>query len=155
MDSIEKHIMVIDDDDDDRELFCKSLNQISEEIDCISEPSGTDALEYLNNPSKPVPDVIFLDINMPVMTGWQFLTTVKHDARIKDIPVIMLSSSSNPREVNIAYDLGADSYCVKPDKPTELKKMLSLIAQNLNGNFKSFLSSNTSQFFQVRTTSGY
>jgi CheY-like chemotaxis protein len=147
--------MVIDDDDDDRELFCKSLNQISEEIDCISEPSGTDALEYLNNPSKPVPDVIFLDINMPVMTGWQFLTTVKHDARIKDIPVIMLSSSSNPREVNIAYDLGADSYCVKPDKPTELKKMLSLIAQNLNGNFKSFLSSNTSQFFQVRTTSGY
>ena len=151
MESTDKHIMVIDDDDDDRALFCKSLNQISEDIDCVSSSSGKEALDYLSDPANTIPDVIFLDINMPVMTGWQFLTTIKHDDRVKDIPVIMLSSSSNKREVNIAYDLGAESYCVKPDKPEDLKNMLLQVSQHLNTNLKDFLTSSESKYFQLPT----
>ncbi|MDF2451442.1 MAG: rcp1 3 [Bacteroidota bacterium] len=145
--------MVIDDDDDDREIFRQSLNQVSQDVGCLSASSGKDALEYLNNPANAIPNVIFLDINMPVMTGWQFLTTIKHDARNKNIPVIMFSSSSNIREVNIAYDLGAQSYCVKPDNPEDLRKILSLVSSNIGSNFMSFLSSGpASKYFQSPAT---
>jgi len=147
MDLKSKHIMVVDDDEDDRKLFCRALNQVSQDIACLRASNGKDALEYLGDAKNSVPEIIFLDINMPVMTGWEFLTKIKRDSRMKSIPIIIFSTSSNQRDINIAYDLGAASYCVKPDEPGELKKMLDLVVQHIDHNFKSFLSSDSASIF--------
>ncbi|MDF2436183.1 MAG: rcp1 3 [Bacteroidota bacterium] len=153
MDLKDKHIMVIDDDDDDRQLFCRALGQVSTKIGCLRVSSGKAAWEYLSNSENTVPDVIFLDINMPVMTGWEFLTKIKRNEKVKSIPVIMFSTSSNKRDIDIAFDLGAESYCVKPDEPEDLQNILYLIAQNIGNNFKSFLKSGfASKYFHIPTT---
>jgi CheY-like chemotaxis protein len=141
MDLKDKHIMVIDDDADDRQLFCRSLSKVSNKIGCLRASNGKDALDYLYNISNAVPDVIFLDINMPVMTGWEFLTTIKKKERVKNIPIIMFSTSSNKRDINIAFDLGAESYCIKPDQPEELTNILYFITQHIGNNLKTFLNS--------------
>jgi CheY-like chemotaxis protein len=146
MDFKNKHIMVIDDDDDDRKLFCRALGQVSD-ISCLRASNGKEALDYLANPDNSVPEVIFLDINMPVMTGWEFLTKIKQNQRMRDVPVIIFSTSSNKRDINIAYDLGAESYCVKPDEPEDLKKMLGLVTSNIDKNFKAFLTSDPASIY--------
>jgi CheY-like chemotaxis protein len=144
----EKHIMVIDDDPDDRRLFCGALSQVSDKIGCLRASNGKDALDYLNNSLNTIPSLIFLDINMPVMTGWEFLTKIKNNERVRNVPIVIFSTSSNKRDVNIAYDLGAESYCVKPDEPEDLKNILSLVAQNINNNIKVFLRSHSaSKYF--------
>ncbi|MCW3104214.1 MAG: rcp1 3 [Bacteroidetes bacterium] len=147
MDFKDKHIMVVDDDEDDRKLFCRALNQVSQDIGCLRASNGKDALEYLGDAKNSVPEIIFLDINMPVMTGWEFLTKVKKDGRMKSIPIIIFSTSSNQRDINIAYDLGAASYCVKPDEPDDLKKMLHMVVEHIDHNFKSFLSSDPASIY--------
>ncbi len=143
--------MVIDDDDDDRKLFCWTLKRITENIGCLRASNGQDALEYLNDANNTVPDLIFLDINMPVMTGWQFLTKIKRNEQYKDIPVIIFSTSSHRRDINIAFDLGAQSYCVKPDEPEDLRSMLSLIVKHIDNNLQAFLSSGVSRYFHLPT----
>lgn len=133
--------MVIDDDEDDRKLFCRALQQVSNNVGCLRASNGKDALDYLTDGSKAVPEVIFLDINMPVMTGWEFLTKIKLIERVKNIPVVMFSTSSNKRDIVIAYDLGAESYCIKPDEPEELTNILYLITQHIGNNLRTFLNS--------------
>jgi CheY-like chemotaxis protein len=141
------YLMVVDDDEDDRMLFCHMLNQVAKNIGCLREVNGQEALNYLQKKDSSVPDLIFLDINMPVMSGWEFLNRMKKENRLKQIPVIIFSTSSNPRDIQIAYDLGALSYCVKPDDPADLRDMLRHVVSNLGKPFRKFLNSDASSAF--------
>jgi CheY-like chemotaxis protein len=138
----DKYVMVIDDDVDDRTIFCTMLRSVNKDIICVKAKDGREALEFLEKEGVKLPDFIFLDINMPVMTGWEFLATIKRHDKLKHVPVIMFSTSSNPRDVEIAYDLGAMTYCVKPDEPTELKKMLGFVNNMLYAGIKNFIHNN-------------
>src|SRR2546423_1106691 len=75
----------------------------------------------------PTPDVIFMDINMPVKNGVETLIEIRHDEKFDEVPVVMLSTSDNTRDVNETYVKGANLYVKKPSVFSHLIKILSKI----------------------------
>jgi len=127
-----KRFLLIDDDIDDRELFSEALASVSPSIKCDLAADAEEALNKLVSREIDIPDVIFLDINLPVMTGWQFLTSLKSRDDYKNIPVIMYSTSSNQRDKDIAKDLGALCFITKPNAFKTLKNTLDVIVSYSN-----------------------
>jgi CheY-like chemotaxis protein len=90
---------------------------------------------------------------MPVMNGWEFLTKAKRIERMRDVPIIIFSTSSHLRDKNIALDLGAVSYCVKPEDPDTLLNMLQMLIQHIGKSLEEFLASRTAaRYFYSGTT---
>lgn len=137
---MEKIFLLADDDADDTMLFCEALAEIDPEIICYCAINGKQVLEILHNKELKKPYIIFLDINMPGMKGWECLSQLKGNEEIKHIPVIMYSTSSNQREVDIALKLGALSFLSKPNDFEELKEILKVLADNLHGNLLEAIS---------------
>ena len=127
-------IFLIDDDADDRSMFCEALEEVSPNVVCNTAENGSAGLNALRNKEIELPDVIFLDINMPVMGGWQCLTILKSDPVFKDIPVLMYSTSSNPEDIRKAKQLGGHSLVTKPCSFQELKKILEKVVTSLEPN---------------------
>src|SRR5688572_31751202 len=92
-------ILLIDDDSDDRLLFYEAVQEVSPDTACITEQDGRKALADLNNTSIDLPDVIFVDVNMPYLNGWECLDRIKSAQIAKEIPVIMFSTSSAEKDV--------------------------------------------------------
>ena len=103
-----------------------ALRQISPSIDCTVISGASSALLALEQ-IEAVPDLIFLDLNMPVMTGQQFLTEMRKKGSYKQVPVVVLSTSSNPAIIDEAKALGARSFITKPNDFRELKNILQRI----------------------------
>jgi CheY-like chemotaxis protein len=108
-----KILFLIDDDPDDKEIFQEALRQIDEKIICYTATDGKDALAKLRD-ALLLPDVVFLDLNMPVMNGKDCLRELKNDRQLKHIPVIMYSTSSAEKEKSNCLSLGATHYISKP-----------------------------------------
>jgi CheY-like chemotaxis protein len=130
-----KRFFLIDDDADDVELFMEALAETSPSDVCYHAIDGQEALDKLNNHEIDPPDIIFLDINMPGMNGWQCLRLLKSSDTYKDIPVVMYSTSSTKRDKDIALNLGAQSFLTKPADYQDLKKLLMLLTQSSIDNF--------------------
>jgi CheY-like chemotaxis protein len=107
-----KKILFIDDDEDDRFLFAEALRSINPAIICDMAEDGLEALKILEAPL--LPDYIFLDLNMPVMNGFECLAEIKKNTRLQHIHVIIYSTSKNDRDVERIKNLGAISYIKKP-----------------------------------------
>lgn len=127
-----KRFLVIDDDSDDRELFSEALASVDPVIVCDQATDGAEALKRLTAREIAAPDIIFLDINMPVMNGWQFLTRLKNEEKYKDIPVIVYTTSSNLKDKMIADDLGALCFITKPHAYGRLKNLLGIVVTNVH-----------------------
>jgi CheY-like chemotaxis protein len=125
-----KRFLVIDDDTDDRELFCEALAIVDPVIICHQAPDGLEAFKYLRS-KESEPDIIFLDINMPVMNGWEFLSTLKAEADHRHIPVIVYTTSSNKKDRIIAGELGALCFVTKPHAFKRLKVILDLVVDHV------------------------
>lgn len=118
-----KNILQIDDDIDDCEFFMEAVQEISSAAYTgIQNP--VEALRKLIG-KQIQPDVIFLDLNMPVMSGFEFLTEIKKQDVIKNIPVIIFSTSQLNEVIVKAKNYGANEYISKPSDFNELKKILS------------------------------
>jgi CheY-like chemotaxis protein len=128
-----KKFLMADDDSDDKELFAEALHKIDSSIVCYMASDGKEVLDKLKSKEFNSPQIIFLDINMPEMNGWQCLTALKKDETHKHIPVIMYSTSSAKRDVEIALEFGALCFYEKPSDFKELKKFLELVYANLEG----------------------
>ncbi|WP_341835328.1 response regulator [Chitinophaga pollutisoli] len=122
-----KTILLIDDDLDDTEIFEEALSEINPDILFYKAENGQDALEKLLRKEVGHPDIIFLDVNMPGMNVWHFLTKLKLEAAYNGIPVIMYSTSSAKKDIEIAQDLGAVGFLTKPADFKGLKKALGLL----------------------------
>jgi CheY-like chemotaxis protein len=120
------NILLIDDDEDDQEIFVTALKELGSAVVCQAEHSAREALRKLEN-SQVAADVIFLDLNMPIMNGIQFLKEVKKKESLKDIPVIILTTSSNSETIKETKALGAADFITKPNNFSELKKILQSI----------------------------
>ena|ERR1044072_2904723 len=118
-----KTIIIIDDDPDDRDMFCEAVGLIEHTCKCEMKQSCEEALNYLKKTAAK-PDYIFLDINMPRLNGLQCLQRLKQDAELKEIPVIIYSTSSNKKEIDAMLKAGASSYIVKPDSYNKLSAIL-------------------------------
>src|SRR6186713_1099195 len=103
-----------DDDEDDRMLFSEALMEINPSIKCIMAKNGEEALFLLSNGLFELPDYIFLDLNMPVMNGLKCLAEIKKSAQLKNIPVVVYSTSSKKEYEEESKKLGAMNFFIKP-----------------------------------------
>lgn len=129
-----KRFLLADDDSDDREMFAEALAAIDPAIICHVAEDGKQALHLLNNKEIDTPDVLFVDINMPVMNGWELLTRLKKDGNYKHVPVIIYTTSSVERDKQIAMDLGALCFVTKPDNFRSVKSLLKVVVNHLHDN---------------------
>lgn len=121
----ERHILMADDDADDRFLVKAAFedNEILNPIMFFED--GERLLEYLAIQSnKTAPLLIFLDLNMPKLDGREVLQAVRTDNKWSTIPIIIFSTSNAPEDIRAAYELGANSYIVKPSSYDGLKEVI-------------------------------
>jgi CheY-like chemotaxis protein len=124
--------LLIDDDADDREIFSMALSEADPGIECVMAGSGFDALEKLK-PAAFVPDFIFLDLNMPGMTGRECLKEIRRMERLDNTPVIVYSTSSVSRDVQETRKMGANDYISKPTSISELTALLASCLLRMGG----------------------
>lgn len=120
------NILLIDDDTDDHEIFESALNDISKVPVFTGIPNAHDALQKLDR-KELNPDIIFLDLNMPVMSGQEFLMEIKKRDQMKHIPVIIFSTTSNASTIRLMKEMGAVDFVTKPDEFDQIVAMLKRI----------------------------
>jgi CheY-like chemotaxis protein len=120
-------VLCIDDDSDDVAFFCDAIGTIDTSYTCIAAPNGKDGLNILTDVR---PDYIFLDINMPVMNGKETLKVIRQNSCLRNIPVYMLSTTSNPAELKRYKELGATDCLVKPNRFEDLCDLLAPILRS-------------------------
>ena len=124
-------ILHVDDDFEEREIFSEALFSIDPTIQFIGAYSGPNALAKLQD--GKLPDLIILDINMPLMDGFEFLQSIKQTPRLATIPVILYSTSASEKDISKGLTLGATNYIVKPNNLATLKENLkTLLKQQRN-----------------------
>ncbi|MBA4058213.1 MAG: response regulator [Marivirga sp.] len=119
-------ILLVDDDEDDRNIFCEALQLIDPEIQSVTATDGLEALDFLKK-CTDLPNFIFLDLNMPRMDGKQCLKTLKEDKRFEAIPVIIYSTSKMEEDVQEAMRLGAAHYIEKPVNFDDICRKIALV----------------------------
>ena len=127
-------ILVVDDDNDDLALFSEALNVVDPEAVCRKAVNGLAAVEYLNSLNTGRPALIFLDINMPVMDGWDCISVLKSSTSFSEIPVVIYTTSSTLADKEKAMRMGAICFISKMQDFRSLKKMLEIVVQNLEKN---------------------
>ena len=119
------HILLAEDSADDVSLFVRALKRADVAIDMDVVNDGIEALEYLRRmnhyANAPIPDFMFLDLNMPRKNGHEVLVELKKDQHLKTIPVIVLSTSNAPTDILDSYAVGATCFITKPEDFEELK----------------------------------
>ena len=108
-------ILLVEDNEDDFEATQRSLekNHFINPVHWCQ--SGQEALDYLfENNNKQMPDLVLLDLNMPGIDGRQVLQRIKDNDKTKKIPVIILTTSGDPIDIEMCYKLGASTYIQKP-----------------------------------------
>ncbi|KIC95746.1 hypothetical protein OI18_05600 [Flavihumibacter solisilvae] len=126
------HFVLVDDDLDDTSLFEEVLLEVQPTVKFQAAHNGLDAMNMLRNAGTELPDLIFLDLNMPRMDGKQCLVAIKEDDLLKNIPVIMYSTSSQPKDIEETRQAGAICFITKPTSIHELRNILSAIVNGLN-----------------------
>lgn len=149
MEQLRKFVLVAEDDPDDRLLLREAFEEKAGNVPLHFVHDGVELIDYLVGVSEgrgAWPSLILLDINMPRMNGLQALERIKSHSRMKFIPCAMLSTSSSPDMVTLAYQLGASSYFQKPstfEKMVELAGVICLswlsLPHNLTGISKAVL----------------
>ena len=119
-----QNLMLIDDDEDDREIFLTIVEDSYPAFSLSVATNGQEALQKLQNSSSQ-PDIIFLDLNMPLMNGRQFMQAIKTDIKLQQIPIVILSTSSDHKTRSDMEILGAKYFITKPDKYSAWKEMLN------------------------------
>jgi len=115
-----KKILLVEDNPNDVELILESLSQLNLANHVIVARDGADAMEYLRyentyaDRSPGLPAVMLLDIKMPRMDGLEVLQEIRSDEKLKNIPIVMLTSSREEPDLKKCYDLGVNAYVVKP-----------------------------------------
>jgi CheY-like chemotaxis protein len=117
-------ILCVDDDDDDATLFESAVLTINKGINFLKCYGGREALDLLTG-SDSTPDIILLDVNMPLLNGFECLREIRKHKALMHIPVIMLSTSASPIDVSTALKLGATKFLTKPNSYVQICKMMN------------------------------
>jgi CheY-like chemotaxis protein len=130
-------ILLVDDDPDDKFLFMEALEKVNMLSECNYRSNGDEALMWLTTVTE-LPDYIFLDLNMPRIDGLEVLQEIKKHGRLKSIPVIIYSTSSNQSDKEKAMRHGASLYITKPSRLADLKNAITSVFETIKatGNTK-------------------
>lgn len=119
-----RHILLADDDKDDQLLFKESLEELTLSTHVEIVQNGEQLMQLLNDEKEQLPDILFLDLNMPRKNGFICLSEIKRTERLKRLPVIIFTTSYEPEIVNLLYKKGAQYYIRKPNDFEQLKKVI-------------------------------
>jgi CheY-like chemotaxis protein len=127
-------ILLVEDEKSDADLLHRAFAKAKVLNPIVLATTGDEALAYLTGTGKysdqtkhPLPALILLDLKLPGLTGIQLLQWRRTQPHIKRIPVVVLTIDRSPSTINSAYDLGANSYLVKPGNPEEVTQMVQTI----------------------------
>ena len=125
-------ILIADDDEDDCLLVEAAFREMDHSYNLRFVGDGRELLDYLHNEGDfsdpeayPVPNLILLDLNMPRIDGREALTIIKPDLHFRDIPILILTTSREQKDIDFTRKYGASSFLVKPDVFEDLTDMLS------------------------------
>lgn len=133
-----RNFFLADDDRDDTDLFGEALKNIDIEIVFNSASNGKELIEKLHTTNSK-PEIIFLDINMPEVDGWESLKTLKQNEALREIPVVMYSTSSVFIDGHRAIKNGAVCYLEKPPSFVKLKEFLQAVTHSSKDKLKETL----------------
>ncbi len=128
------NLLLADDDTDDCFFFTEALEElpISAKLTIVND--GVQLMQLLSAKETPLPDVLFLDLNMPRKSGFECLSEIKLQEKLKKLPIIIFSTSLDMDVVDMLYQKGAHHYIRKPGEYDKLKKVIleavTLVAQN-------------------------
>lgn len=119
------NLLLADDDEDDCLFFKEALEDLAVESSLTTVNNGEQLMRELNSRTERLPDIIFLDLNMPRKPGFECLREIKQDEKLKSLKVIVYSTSLETDVVDLLYENGAQHYIRKPGDFTLLKKVIS------------------------------
>ena len=123
-------ILYVDDDPEDIEIFEEAVKEINSSARCLIAKNGRRAMDMLQG--ELIPDLIFLDINMPVIDGKSVLLEIRQNEKFKNIPVVMYSTTVNSREIEEYKKMGANHFLTKHNTFQDLCNQLSGILKSLS-----------------------
>ncbi len=138
-----KSILVVDDDQDDRDILRSAIEKIDKEIVMYEVSDSKNIIEDISKLGC-IPEVIFLDINMPKMNGKECIKILFEDSRFKDIPKIMYSTSDSNRDIIETFELGANYYL---QKPTSYQLLIRILKSIVNKELELYSPKGLDQYF--------
>lgn len=130
-------VYLVDDDEDDRLFFEEALSEISQSTEIFSFSNGVDLMANLFGKMERLPDILFIDLNMPLMNGEECIEDIRSEGRFDEIPIIVYSTVCDDVQLQNLIDIGANHYLQKPNTFTELKRKLYGALSNLSKEKKS------------------
>ncbi len=112
--NLHKSILLVEDDDLDAKTVKRALNELHVANPLVRVTNGEEALAWLRDSVNPTPGLVLLDLNMPVMNGIEFLRVAKADAKLRRIPVVVLTTSRLEADKVASFDFSVAGYLVKP-----------------------------------------
>ena len=134
MHSLAPTVLLVDDSEDDRFLFERAHQKAGVNFQTKTASDGREALAYLkgegiytDRQAYPMPYLVILDVNMPALSGLEVLKWIRSMPTLKGLIIVMFTSSMSDKDVSLAYELGANSYLLKPVNATDLISAISLM----------------------------
>ncbi len=138
--------MLADDDKDDQFFFKHAIERLNVPVQVLTANNGQDLIEYLECPNNPVPHLIFLDINMPILNGLECLPMIRKIQKCYKLPVVIYSTTSEKEEIEEALKRGANT-CIT--KPYEIATLQGILNKILITNHDYFFNNNDSKSFSI------
>lgn len=120
-------ILIVDDSADDMQLLLRTFHQLGIQNPVHTCSNGDDALHYLD--THDLPALLLLDLKMPGTDGFKVLSKVKSSPALRDLIVIVLTTSSDQHDIQLSYELGANSFLTKPFDLAEFRETVSAFHQ--------------------------
>ncbi len=124
---MEKPILLVEDDRVDAMTVKRALRDIEFTGELYHVENGEEALAFLRDPEKPRPAIVLLDLNMPRMNGVEFLRIAKQDAKLRRIPVIVLTTSQEEHDRFASFDQSVAGYMIKPVDYAQFVKIMRVV----------------------------
>ncbi len=117
-------ILLADDDEADRLLFKEAFEELKINTNVLSVNNGEQLMEYLNRKGIVLPEILFLDLNMPRKNGFECLKEIRSNKKFDEISIAIYSTSAAERDIEATFIAGANVYISKPNDFNELKQVL-------------------------------
>ncbi|HEX9979819.1 MAG TPA: response regulator [Flavobacterium sp.] len=124
-------ILMADDDPDDRQFFHEAISELRMENKLTMFRDGRELMDFLEQPETEVPHILFLDLNMPSMTGLDCLKQIRSNPKYNDLSIAIYSTSSSEKDIEESFIGGANIYIKKPNDFSQLKKTIKDVV-NIN-----------------------
>lgn len=123
-------LLLIEDNPADARLVREALAERSERTCLLWVPSGQRALDHLRSATDPRPDLVLLDLNLPGLHGLEVLSAIKADPDLRSLPVVVLTSSTAPRDSAVVYAAHADAFVLKPSGFADFVEVIDKICND-------------------------